>query len=220
VRKNAAPARNKNAAPARKKQTRRPAPRRAAPLRPRSVPPEELPLGYGVGDAFAVQRLQVPRARPNDGLREVGWAEFPEIARSLAERIAADYAPDVVLGVMNGGVFLGGALAVPLKADFHPVKVTKKGKRSISEPVTDVRRKRVLVVDDVTMSGKTLAAVCAAARRAGARETRTATIVVRPTRNHGDYHVMETDDIVVFGWDYQLHGGGHGGADDPGNVGV
>jgi uncharacterized protein len=189
--------------------------------RPRSFEPAEQPLGVGVGDAFAVQRLQVPRARPREGLREVGWAEFPEIARALAARIAADYAPDVVLGVLTGGVFLGGALAVPLRAEFQPVRVTKQGKRSISEAVSGVRGKKVLVVDDVTVSGKTLAAACAAARRGGARETRTATIVVRPTRNHGDYHVMETEDLVVFGWDYQLHGGEHGGSsDDPGDVGV
>ena len=208
----------------RKQKTRRPAPTRAGARRPHSTQRAEQPLGVGVGDAFALERLQVPRhlssARTREGLREVGWSEFPEIARSLAERIAADYAPDVVLGVMNGGVFLGGALAVPLRAEFHPVRVTKKGKRSTSEPVSGVRGKRVLVVDDVTVSGKTLGAACAAARRGGARETRTATIVVRPTRNHGNYHVLETDDLVVFGWDYQLHGGERGGSDDPGDVGV
>ena len=208
----------------RKQKTRRPAPTRAGARRPHSTQRAEQPLGVGVGDAFALERLQVPRhlssARTREGLREVGWSEFPEIARSLAERIAADYAPDVVLGVMNGGVFLGGALAVPLRAEFHPVRVTKKGKRSTSEPVSGVRGKRVLVVDDVTVSGKTLGAACAAARRGGARETRTATIVVRPTRNQSDYHVLETDDLVVFGWDYQLHGGEHGGSGDPGDVGV
>ncbi len=171
-----------------------------------------------------MERLQVPRhlsrARHKEGLREVGWAEFPELARTLAERIAADYAPEVVLGVMTGGVFLGGALAVPLRAEFQPVRVSKRGKRSVAEPVTGVRGKKALVVDDVTVSGETLGAACAAARRAGAREVRTATIVVRPSKNHGDYHLLETDDLVVFGWDYQLHGGGQGGSGDPGDVGV
>jgi hypoxanthine phosphoribosyltransferase len=181
----------------------------------------EQPLGVGVGDVFALKRLNVPQvspARATKGVREVGWADFGELARELADRIGAAFEPDVVLGVVNGGVFLGGALATSLKAEFHSVLTRKQGKRVLVEPVSGLKGKRVLVVDDVTMSGKTLAAACAAARRGGARETRTATLVVRPGKNHGDFHALETSDIVVFGWDYQLDDG-HGDA-DPGDAGV
>jgi len=198
--------------------TRRPAARRS---RARA----EQPLGAGVADAFALKRLRVPPqpppARQAKGVREIGWAEFGELARELADRIGLEFRPDVVLGVENGGIFLGGALAVPLKAEFHPVHVAKHGRRNVAAAPGNLSGKAVLVVDDVTVSGKTLASACAAARRAGARELRTATIVVRPGGNHSDFHALETPDLVVFGWDYQLHGGGGAaGSGDPGEVGV
>jgi hypoxanthine phosphoribosyltransferase len=176
-----------------------------------------------VGDAFALRRLNVPpqqgRASRDDGVREVGWSQFGELARDLAERIGREFQPEVILGVVNGGVFLGGALAVPLRAEFHSVRVEKQGKQSIAEPLSSLTGKSVLVVDDVTVSGDTLSAACASARKAGATETRTATLVVRPNGNHADFYALETKDLVVFGWDYQLHGGTPSSG-DPGDVGV
>lgn len=155
-----------------------------------------------------MRRLQVPlrpqRATSERGVREVGWAQFGELARDLARRIGRQFQPDVVVGIVNGGVFLGGALAVPLRAQFQSVRVEKRGKRSIPEPLADLSRKAVLVVDDVTVSGDTLRAVRVAARKAGAREVRTATLLVRPDGNHPDFHAIQTKDVVVFAWDYQL----------------
>ena len=177
-----------------------------------------------MGDAFAVKRLQVPphltRARPEAGVREIGWTEFGELARSLAERISDEFGPEAIVGIVNGGVFLGGALATPLGAEFHSLRVEKRLGRSVAERVTGLDGKRVLVVDDVTVSGRTMAAAVAAARRAGARETRTAALVVRPDGPGADFHALRTKDLVVFGWDYQLHGGGAAGGGDPGEVGV
>ena len=178
----------------------------------------------GVADAFAMARLKVPPdagKRRDKGVREIGWAEFGDLARHLAERVGADYKPDVVLGVVSGGVFLGGALALPLKAEFHPVRVEKRGSRVVVlDDLGDLREKSVLVVDDVTSSGKTLATVCATAEKAGATETRTATLVVRPTGNRSDYHALDTTDLIVFGWDYQLHGDPGTESGDPGAFGV
>lgn len=177
-----------------------------------------------MGDAFALERLNVPlqaRKRREKNVREIGWAEFGEIARALAEQVGAQYKPDVVLGVVSGGVFLGGALALPLKADFHPVRTEKRGKRVVViDHLGDLRGKSILVVDDVTSSGKTLEAVCVAAERAGATEARTATLVVRPDGNRSDFHAIDTNALIVFGWDYQLHGDPGTGSDDPGEVGV
>ena len=201
------------------------APRKAS--RRRSAAPRrraEQPLGVGVGDAFAVRRLQVPpsqsRARPDERLREIGWAEFGEMARELAERMEAEFKPDVVLGVVNGGVFLGGAIANSLRAEFRPIRVRKYGHRSVAQAVVGLRGKKVLVVDDVTVSGQTLGAGRVTAEKAGARDIRTAVMVVRPTGHHADFFALETEELVVFGWDYQLHTGSGEPGSDPGEVGV
>ena len=82
----------------------------------------------GVADAFAFKRLNVPmqhgQTGRDDGVREVGWSQFGELARELAERIGREFSPQVILGVVNGGVFLGGALAVPLRAALSMESVT------------------------------------------------------------------------------------------------
>jgi len=203
--------------PPRKK---RPARRRRERARPGRVHRRaEQPLGVGVGDPFAMKRLRVPSRRRESGLREVGWAEFGELTRGLAERIGQAFRPEVVLGVVTGGVFLGGALAVSLRAEFRSVRVIAVHRRRLAERLKDLDGKRVLVVDDVTSSGHTLGAARAAAERAGAREVQTATLVVRPGGHRPEFFALETKDLVVFGWDYQLHPGGPKGG-DPGEVGV
>ncbi len=83
----------------------------------------------------------------------------------------------------------------------------------------DLKGKKVLVVDDVASTGATLARARALARKAGAKEVRTAVLVARPRGARPDFAAFETDELVLFGWDYQLDAGG-GGATDPGEVGV
>jgi hypoxanthine phosphoribosyltransferase len=207
------------AAPARRAQP--PGERKRKPRRP-SGPRAEQPLGVGVGDAYAVERLAVPpdTRRAPGAAREMGWAEFGDVARGLADRIGAEFRPHVVLGIVNGGVFLGGALAAALEAEFRPLRVRKFRRRSVSDAVTGVRGKRVLVVDDVTVSGQTMTAARTSVARAGAAEVRTAALVSRPGRHRPDYGALETDEVVVFGWDYQLHGDGGEPGTDPGEVGV
>jgi len=177
-----------------------------------------------VGDSFAVRRLGIPpqqsRARPQDRVREISWAEFGEIARELGERIREDFRPQVVLGVVDGGLFIGGTLAGALQADFHPIRCSKHGRPAPGERPPPLSGKRVLVVDDVTVSGQTLGRARALAEKAGAVEVRSAALVMRPGRSKPDFYAIRTDQLVVFGWDYQLHADPGAAPVDPGEVGV
>jgi hypoxanthine phosphoribosyltransferase len=150
---------------------------------------------------------------------EISWAQFGDLAREMAERIAARFRPEVILGVVNGGVFLGGALAASLQAEFHSLKFSRPGRLAPGDRLPPLAHKRVLVVDDVTVSGRTLGGARALAERAGAAEARTAALVMRPGRSRPDFFALETDDLVVFGWDYALLAPGSGSG-DPGDVGV
>ena len=188
-------------------------------MRPRA----EQPLGVGVGDAWAVERMGgVPAPAGGAGaVRELTWLEFGSIVRDLGARIAAGFQPDVVLGVARGGIFVGGALAAPVRAEFLPVRVEKRSRDRRAVPtfrVPEARGKRVLVVDDVTNSGETLAKAKALAMRSGAREVRSAALVVRPGGSRPEWFALETAQLIVFPWDYQLDAGGP--VVDPGTVGV
>lgn len=188
----------------------------------------EHPLGMGVADGFAMDRLAAParlKRAPKRAMREIGWAAFGEVARSLAGHIAESFRPDVVVGIAKGGVFVGGALAAALGADFHPVRIEKRRRDAGPLPVTPgaelpaLGGKRVLVVDDVAATGATLARARALARKAGARDVRTAVLVVRPRGARPDFFALDTDELILFGWDYQLDEAGAGPV-DPGEVGV
>jgi len=158
-------------------------------------------------------------------MREIGWAAFGEIARELAARIREEYRPTVVVGIARGGVFVGAALSTALGTEFYPIRIERRRRDARDLPHTIVELpelggRRVLVVDDVAVSGATLAKARALAKKAGAGDVRTAVLVARPGARP-DFFAMETEDLVVFGWDYQLDAGaGTGGPVDPGEVGV
>jgi hypoxanthine phosphoribosyltransferase len=181
----------------------------------------------GVADGFALDRLAAPariKRAPKRAMRELGWAAFGEAARLLAGRISLRYRPTVVVGIAKGGIFVGGALAAVLGADFFPVRIEKRSRDAAPLPadvaveLPDLKGKKVLVVDDVASTGATLARARALARKAGAKEVRTAVLVARPRGARPDFSAFETDELVLFGWDYQLEG--VAGAVDPGEVGV
>lgn len=175
----------------------------------------EQPLGAGVGDAFAVRRLMKEGPPPRQSaVREIGWAEFGALAAALAERIGTRFKPDVVLGIMNAGVFVGGALAPTLGAELLHLHLPGRGEGRLPSLVG----KRVLVVDDAAGSGRTLARAAALAKKGGASEVRTAVIVLRPGGARPDWYALESEELAVFGWDYQFHG--NDGSSDPGDAGV
>jgi uncharacterized protein len=163
--------------------------RAAVPVRQSGQPPvPDYPLGMGVADGFAMDRLSAParmRRPPRRAVRELGWAAFGEVARVLAGRIADRYHPDVVVGIAKGGVFVGGAIAAVLGVDFYPVRIEKRRRDAAPMPeaaaeLPKLRGKKVLVVDDVAATGATLAKGRALSRKAGAKEVRTAVLGVRP----------------------------------------
>jgi hypoxanthine phosphoribosyltransferase len=166
----------------------------------------------GLADGYALQRLKAPaklKSAPKKAMREIGWATFGEIARQLATRISKRFRPDAVVGIAKGGVFVGSAVASVLGTDFFPVRVEQRRRESDPMPEAtdqfpDLKGKRVLVVDDVCQTGKTLIKAKRLAKRAGAKDVRSATLVVRPGGARPDFHSLETDSLVLFGWDYQL----------------
>ncbi|HET8539048.1 MAG TPA: phosphoribosyltransferase family protein [Anaeromyxobacter sp.] len=214
-------------ATAKKRKSRAPARRSARPARRTKAAarpdPLDYPIGEGVADGFALDRLAAParlKRAPKRAVRELGWAAFGEVARALATQIARRFRPSVVVGIAKGGVFVGGALAAALGADFYPVRIERRSRDAgaLPEPIQelpDLDGKRVLVVDDVASTGATLARARALARKAGAREVRTAVLVARPRGARPDFSAFATDELILFGWDYQLDA-----ADDPGEVGV
>ena len=148
---------------------------------------------------------------PSD--REVlGWLEFGEAARHLAsDVVAADFTPDVVVAVARGGLVLAGTIAYALdtkmcgsiNVEFYTGVDARLPEPVLLPPTLDapsLAGKRVLVVDDVSDSGRTLALVVDIIRSAGA-DVRSACLYSKPgTVLEPDHVWRRVDGWITFPW--------------------
>jgi hypoxanthine phosphoribosyltransferase len=151
------------------------------------------------------------RSRPEARVTELSWAAFDIHLQALARSIVRRFVPDAVVGVAHGGVFVGGALASALGADFFPVRISRRSRvhstkaqrpRLFGSMPRELKGKRVLIVDDVSASGETLTLAKKLASKVGARVLRTATLVKRTGGYAADFSALTSDALFVFPWDY------------------
>lgn len=143
------------------------------------------------------------------------WSLFGTAVRDLASAVARDgYHPEVMLGIARGGLPLAAGLAYALDvketATINVEFYTGVGSR-LPEPVVlppsvdlaELRGRRVLVVDDVADTGRTLAVVVALCREAGA-DPRSVVVYRKPTtRLEPEYSWKDTDRWIDFPWSAQ-----------------
>lgn len=149
-----------------------------------------------------------------DGIRReiLAWDEFGDAARALASDVLrSGFRPDVVIAIARGGLLLAGAIAYALgtkacgsiNVEFYSGIDERLPEPVLHPPMLDAPAlggKRVLLVDDVSDSGRTLAKVVAIIRDEGA-EVRTATLYTKShTVLEPDFEYRRTDDWIVFPW--------------------
>ncbi|QTX05193.1 phosphoribosyltransferase [Agromyces archimandritae] len=140
------------------------------------------------------------------------WSDFADASRSLAEDVLrSGFRPDVVIAIARGGLLLAGGISYALgtkacgsiNVEFYTGIDERLPEPVLHPPMLDVpavQGKRVLLVDDVSDSGRTLAKVVALLEEAGA-EVRTATLYAKShTVLEPDFTFRHTDDWIVFPW--------------------
>jgi uncharacterized protein len=155
--------------------------------------------------------------------REVmSWEHLGEAARHLAHAVVdSGYEPDIVLAIARGGLLPGGAVAYALgvknscamNVEFYTDVDQRLEVPLILPPapeLIDLTDSKMLIVDDVADTGRTLEVVtefCAGK----VAEVRTAVLYEKP---HSvvkcDYSWRETDRWIDFPWSSQppVAGGG------------
>ena len=151
-----------------------------------------------------------------DDVREIlEWAEFGSAARELATAVhGSGFAPDVVVAIARGGLLLAGAIAYALdvkscgalNAEFYTGIDERLDEPIILAPFLDevsLDGKRVLLVDDVSDSGRTLKMVLDLITLAGA-DVRTVCLYSKPaTVLEPDYVWRKTSRWIAFPWSSQ-----------------
>lgn len=168
--------------------------------------PDEFSAAGGMPNLPALPRGEL--GREHKALRELGWGEFDRHVQSLAREVSRTFKPDFVIGLVHGGVFVGGALASALKAEFIPLRVSRRSRdageaRAVEELPPELSGRRVLVVDDVAASGDSIVFASKLARALKVKAVKTAALIARPGRFEPDYVAVSSDEFFVFPWDYQ-----------------
>ncbi len=140
------------------------------------------------------------------------WDMFGQSSRELAQQIVdSGYTPEIVIAVARGGLLPAGALSYALGvklADAINVEFYTDVHETLPDPVLlapmldvdAIRGKRLLVVDDVADSGRTLALVLDLLRGMGA-EARSAVIYAKSASVvDPDFVWRRTDEWIVFPW--------------------
>ena len=152
---------------------------------------------------------------------ELTWELFGTASRELsAQVVASGWVPDLIIAVARGGLIPAGAIsyAIGVRAmgSMNVEFYTGIGE-TLAEPVvlpplmdaSELPGKKVLVVDDVADSGKTLKMVMELLRHEGLQlggasvpvEARSACIYLKPRSVHRpDYVWRETDKWINFPW--------------------
>jgi hypoxanthine phosphoribosyltransferase len=140
----------------------------------------------------------------------VTWEDLDRLVARLADRLAADPRPDVVLTISRGGLVPTGMLSYRMGwrdilvagVAFYDEAGQMDQLQFLQFPDEALLEgKRVLIVDEVWDSGTTIAAVAERVRDAGGHPI-TAVLHYKPGRSRvelvPDHHVVETDAWVVY----------------------
>jgi hypoxanthine phosphoribosyltransferase len=140
------------------------------------------------------------------------WNQIYSMLLNLAEKIRkSGFKPDIIIGVSRGGWpparVLSDLLDNPnlanVKAEFYLGVAETKGEPIITQPIsTPVTGKKVLVVDEVADTGKSLKLIKKHVIKKNAAEVKTATVYYKPwSIVKPDYYEKETDLWIVFPWE-------------------
>lgn len=151
-----------------------------------------------------------------EGVEEIDWQWFANLARKLAEALAGEEV-EFVVGIARAGLIPATTVACMLRCDLFPVRVTRRSNDQVihDRPVwkvdvaPDVAGKRVAVIDEIADTGETLALVAARVRELGAASVITASLVAHTWADPApDAVALTTDALVIFPWDKEVFSGG------------
>ncbi|MDJ0334624.1 phosphoribosyltransferase [Salinibacterium sp. G-O1] len=148
-----------------------------------------------------------------DDAREIlTWNDFGTASRELATKVVlSGFETDVVVAIARGGLLLAGSVAYALgvkscgavNAEFYTGVGTRLPEPVMMPPLLDeasIVGKKVLLVDDVSDSGRTLAMVVQLLELGGA-EVRTVCLYSKPgTVLEPTYTWRKTDRWIDFPW--------------------
>jgi uncharacterized protein len=140
------------------------------------------------------------------------WNQIYEMLLCQAQKIKnQNYKPDLIVAIARGGVVPSRILSDLLEnpnLSFIQIEFYTNINQTLQEPtlkqtlITNVTSKKILLVDDISDSGKSLKLAKTHLQQQGAIEIKTATLYQKPQSiTTPDYYEKQTTNWVVFPWD-------------------
>ena len=147
------------------------------------------------------------------GLIICTWSDVANISRKLAVDISKKGRPDLVVGIPRGGCCVATIIAEMLRRNMITLCATRR-KNDIE--VSDnpdlinsldnkiIKNKKILIIDEIVVTGKTIETIKSELLRLGALSVETC---VFANRSNGDYtcdyqHIITNKNNIIFPWDY------------------
>ena len=143
----------------------------------------------------------------------ISWQDFHGLCKGLVVAVSA-YRPEIILPVGRGGYYPGTLIAHLLQVEPYPVRlsrrvgdiVTHQRPRWLVDPPSEVRGRRVLVVDEISSTGETLVMVKDRVEAMGARAVKSAVLYAH-SRGVAvpDYIGLISDALILNPWDREVY---------------
>lgn len=150
--------------------------------------------------------------RTIDGRRflTLTWSDIESLVEKLSEKISKKFSPDVIVGILRGGMIIANLLSDFLNVpEVYAIGcksylgVEEKGSVTIYQhlPVR-LDGKLVLLVDDVADSGDTMRYVTQYLEELNPKKVMTATLHIKPhTTFFPDFYVDVINAWIVYPWE-------------------
>ena len=140
------------------------------------------------------------------------WSQIYDMLLSQAQKIQhQQYQPDSIIAIAKGGVIparilsdlLETAQLSTIEIQFYKDIAQPMSEPTLKKPISiSVKGKKILVVDDISDTGKSLKLAQTPLQEQGALEVRTATLYFKPQSiTKPDFYEKQTCNWVVFPWE-------------------
>jgi len=145
-------------------------------------------------------------------LLTLSWADASKLCESLASSIVSSgFTPDMIVGISRGGLvparilsdILGVRELFTIRVSFYTgVGKTATAPKIVQPLVERLEGKSVLLVDDVSDTGRSLIVAKEHLKEMGAEEVKVATLHFKPhSKFRPDFFVSETEAWLVYPWE-------------------
>ena len=140
------------------------------------------------------------------------WEDAEKANASLTEKInSSGFTPDIIIAISRGGLvpsrLLSDSLNVPvlytIRISFYSSVGTRMEKPEVTQPLSvDITGKKLLIVDDISDSGRSLELAEQYLTPLNPAEIRTATIHYKPgSIFKPDFFIFTTKAWIIYPWE-------------------